>query len=212
MFSFRTPADRLAAALTAYQKDFEKKLKSEPNPDAVEARERMKRAEDLVRQSGLGKALEVLLEQTKYWPSWLERDDFRTWIGFPVGEALAKEQWDEEGFGRSKAVIACFTYQGGQYASVFKDKGGTGLPDGEVYYSGTVEFISNSETVLGLNISQDRGAFASDWRYNSVYALKMGAWSKVLLEIAAHIRAHKRDLSIRSDEKRVMEQAKKISI
>jgi hypothetical protein len=212
MFSSQTPADRLAAALAAYQADFEKKLKSQPNPNAEEARQRIKRAEDLVRQSGLGKALEMLLAHMKYWPSWSERDDFRKWVGFPVGEVLAKEQSDEDRFSRTKTMIVCFTYQGSQYALVFKDNGGTSLPDGEVYYSGTVEFVANSETVLGLNISQDRTEFTSDWRYHSVYALKMGAWSKAVLEIAAYIRAHDRNSSIRSNDARVMDQAKKISI
>jgi hypothetical protein len=41
MFSFQTPADKLAAALAAYQKDFEKKLQSQPNPDAEEAKRRI---------------------------------------------------------------------------------------------------------------------------------------------------------------------------
>lgn len=91
MFSSQTPADRLAAALAAYQADFEKKLKAQTNPDAEEAKGRIKRAEELVRQSGLGKALEVLLEHVKYWPRWSERSDFRKWVGFPVGNVLSKE-------------------------------------------------------------------------------------------------------------------------
>jgi hypothetical protein len=40
----------------------------------------------------------------------------------------------------------------------------------------------------------------------------MGAWSKAVLEIAAYIRAHDRNSSIRSNDERVMDQAKKISI
>jgi hypothetical protein len=154
----------------------------------------------------------VLLEHVKYWPSWSRRDDFRKWAGFPVGEVLAKEQCEETRWSRTKTVIVCFTYQGSQYALIFKDNGGTSLPDGEIYYSGTVEFVANSETVLGLNISQQRDEFTSDWRYHGVYALKMGDWSKALLEIAAYIRAHDRNSSIRSSDERVMEQAKKISI
>jgi hypothetical protein len=213
MFSSRTPADTLAAALEAYQTDFEKKLKSQPNPDAEEARQRITRAEDLARRSGLGKALEVLLEHTRNWPSWSRRDDFRKWVGFPLGEVLAKEQREEGKFKSTNTTIVCFTYHGGQYAMIFKDNGGCSLPDGELFYSGTVEFVANSETVLGLNISRHPDEFTSgDWHYHSIYALKMGPWSKSLLEIAAHIRAYDRNSNMRREEDRVMEQAKKISI
>lgn len=95
---------------------------------------------------------------------------------------------------------------------VFKDNGGTYLPDGEVFHSGTVEFVADSETVLGLNISQDRNEFTSDWHHHGVFALKMGPWSKALLEIAAYIRAHDKNANIRADDARTLEQAKKISI
>ncbi len=210
MFSSQTPADRLAAALAAYQADFEKKLKSQPNPDAGEARQRIKRAEDLVRQSGLAKALEVLLEHTKHWPSWSRREDFKKWVGFPVGEV--QEHRDEGKFDSTKNTIVCFTYQDDQYGIVFKDKGGISLPDGEIYHSGTVEFVASGDTVLGLNITQEHNEYTSDWRYSGVYALKMGSWSKALLEIAAYIRAHDENSSIRYSNERVIDQAKNISI
>jgi hypothetical protein len=180
--------------------------------DAEEAKLRIRRAEDLVRQSGLGKALETLLEHTKHWPSWSQREDFRKWVGFPVGEVLAKEHRDEGRFNTTKTTVVCFVYQGPQYAIVFKDNGGTSLPDGEVFYSGTVEFVASSETVLGVNISQDHNEYTSDWRYSGVYALKMGAWSKALLEIAAHIRAHDKNSSVRHNDERVMAQAKNITL
>jgi hypothetical protein len=212
MFSSQTPADRLAAALAAYQADFEKKLKSQPNADAEDARQRIKRAEDLVRQSGLAKALVLLLEHTKHWPSWSEREDFKKWVGFPVGEVLAKEQRDEGKFTTTKNTIICFTYQDSQFATVFKDKGSISLPDGELYHSGTVEFVSGGETVLGLNITLEHNEYMSDWRYSGIYSLKMGPWSKALLEIAAFIRAHGENSSNRHRDERAIDQAKNISI
>ena len=212
MFSSQTPADRLAAALAAYQKDFEQKLQSQPNPDAEEAKRRIERAELLVRQSGLGKALETLLEHTKHWPSWSQREDFRKWVGFPVGEVLAREQRDEGKFKVTTTTVVCFTYQGGQYAMVFRDSGGTTLPDGEYFHSGTVEFVSNGETVLGLDISEDSNEFTTNWRYFGVHALRMGPWSKTLLEIAAHIRAYDANSSVQRNDQYAIDKAKNISI
>ncbi|QAU41616.1 hypothetical protein [Bradyrhizobium guangdongense] len=212
MFSSQTPADKLATALSEYQADFEKKLRSQPNPDAEEARQRISRAEQLVRQSGLGKALETLLEHTKYWPSWSKRDDFRKWVGFPVGEVLAKEQRDEKQYRTTSTTVVCFLYGAEQYAIVFTDNGGMSLPDGEYYRSGTVDFVAGRETVLGLNLTQESNEYTSDWRYCGVYALKMGVWSKALLEMASHIRAHSRDTSIRHNDERTIAQAKNISV
>jgi hypothetical protein len=212
MFSSQTPASKLAAALAAYQVDFERQLRFQPNPNAAEARQRIARANELVKQSGLGKALVELLEHTKYWPSWSQRDDFRQWVGFPVGEVLAKEHREDSKFRTTKTVIACFTYQGDQYATLFKDNGGISLPDGEMYYSGTVELVAGGETVLGLNITEEHNEFTSDWRYSDVYALKMGPWSKALIEIAAHIRAYNINSSIRSSDERVLAQAKNITL
>lgn len=212
MFSSQTPADKLAAALAEYQADFEKKLQSQPNPDAEQAKERIRRAEELVRQSGLGKALETLLEHTKHWPSWCKRDDFRKWVGFPVGEVLAKEHRDDGKYRTTTTTVVCFTYGGEQHAVVFTDKGGMSLPDGEYYHSGTVEFVAGSQTVLGLNITQDNGEYSNGWHNCGVYALKMGPWSKALLEIAAFIRAHSRNTSMRLHDERVIAQAKNITI
>jgi hypothetical protein len=212
MFSSQTPADKLVAALVAYQADLDKKLQSQPNPDAEEAKKRVARADELVRQSGLGKALVTLVEHTKHWPAWSKREDFLNWTGFPVEEVIAKEHRDEERYKTTKTTIVCFVYCGLQYGIVFKDKGGTSLPDGDVFYSGTVEFVAASETVLGLNISQEHNEYTSEWRYSSVYALRIGEWTKALLEIAAHIHAHDRNSSARRRDEAVLAQAKNISI
>jgi hypothetical protein len=125
---------------------------------------------------------------------------------------LAKEQRDEGKFTTTKNTIISFTYQDSQFAMVFKDKGSTSLPDGELYHSGTVEFVSGGETVLGLNITLEHHEYMSDWRYSGIYSLKMEPWSKALLEIAAYIRAHGENSSNRHRDERVMDQAKNISI
>jgi hypothetical protein len=195
MFSNNKAADKLAAALAEYQKDFEKRLQSAPNADAEEAKRRIERATTLIGQSGLGNALVTLLSHTEHWPSWSKRDDFGKYVGFPVGEVLAQEERQEEKYRATKIVIVLFVYQGARYGMVFKDTGSSIMPDGDSFQSGTLEFLANGEVVLGLDISLGNEEFA-EWRYFGVNALKMGSWSKALLEIAAYIRAH--DSSSRS--------------
>lgn len=212
MFSTQTPSDKLASALAEYQKDFEKKLHEQPNPDAAEAKKRIQRAEELVRQSGLGKALEALLAHTKHWPAWSKREDFEKWVGFPVGKVLAEKQSDEGKYKVTTTTVICFVYDGEQYALRFKDDGTTILPDGEAFHSGTVEFIANRETVLGLDISEDSSEFVSEWRYFGVNALKIGPWSKALLEIGAYIRSHDAKSRTKLDDEFTINKARNISV
>ena len=211
MSSANKAADRLAAALADYQKEFEKGLQASPNRDAAEAQERINRAKALVDQSGLGPALVTLLEHTKHWPTWSQRDDFKKWVGFPIEEVLAKEQRIQEKYSTEKTIIVLFIYKGGRYGIIFTDNGTTHMPDGDLSRSGKVEFIANGETVLGLDVHLNDAEFAT-WRYFSVNALNVGPWSKVLIEIAAHIRAHERDRSAKLHDGMTISQAKNIRI
>lgn len=211
MFSRDKAADKLAAALAEYQADFEKRLQSAPNPDAQEAKSRIERAKALVDQSGLGKALITLLAHVKYWPTWSQREDFRKWVGFPADEVLAKEERKQEKYKSETTTIVLFVYQGARYGIVFRDKGSSILPDGDYFQSGSLDFISNGEAVLGLDVSLGSEEFA-EWRYFGVNALKMGPWSKVLLEIASHIRAYEANSRARRDDDYAIDKAKNISI
>ena len=211
MFSNNKASDKLAAALADYQADFEKRLKSAPNSDAEEARRRIERAKALIDQSGLGKALITLLCHTKYWPSWSKRDDFKQWVGFPLDDVLAKEERHEEKYKVTKTMAVLFVYQGTRYGMVFKDEGSMTMPDGDSFHSGTVEFIANHEVVLGLDISLGDGEFA-DWDYFGVNALNMGPWSKALLEIAAHIRAHDTNSTAKRNAEYALDKAKNIKV
>lgn len=212
MFSSKTSADRLAFALAEYQKDFEKKLQAQPDPDAEAAKERIRRAKELVRQSGLGNALVTLLEHVKYWPSWSQRDDFKNRAGFPMSGVLAKKQQEDGQDKTTNTTVVCFVYDGTQYALRFKDNGSTSMPDGDTFHSGTVEFIFNKETVLGLDISEDNDEFTSAWHYSGVHALRMGPWSKALLEIAAHISAHETKSNMERNDAYAINKAKNITI
>jgi hypothetical protein len=211
MFPTNKAADKLATALADYQQEFERSLQAVPNRDAAEAQERINRAKALVDQSGLGQALVTLLEHTKHWPTWSQRDDFKHWVGFPIEEVLAKEQRTQEKYSSTKTIIVLFIYRGGRYGIVFTDNGTTSMPDGDLFRSGKVEFVANGEIVLGLDVHLDNGEFAQ-WHYFTVNALNMGPWSKALIEIAAHIRAHERDRSAERHDDMTISQAKNIRI
>jgi hypothetical protein len=211
MFGKSSSTDNLAKALADYKADFEKRMNAAPNPDAAQAKQRIIQAEALVRQSGLGNALTDLLEHTKYWPTWSQRTDFQKYVGFPASEILASEEKKEGPHKRTSITVLYFVYQGCRYGMVFNDNGSTSLPDGESFQSGTVDFIADDIVVLGLNISLDGDEFR-EWHWFQVYALKIGDWSKHLLEIAVHIKTKRKASSNKSNEDHVLERAKNISL
>lgn len=210
-FSNKTAADKLAAALAEYQRDFEKRLAYRPNPDAQEAQARIERANAFINQSGLGKALVALMEHVKYWPSWSKRDDFREWVGFPVGEVFAKEEQKRDTNKPIKEVMVLFVYRDARYGVVYTDEGSISLPNGDYFYSGSLNFIANDDVVLELDINRDSGESPS-WRHSGVTALKMGPWSKPLLEIAAHIHAHDVQSEAKRNEEYAINKAKNIQL
>lgn len=58
---------------------------------------------------------------------------------------------------------------------------------------GKVEFFAGDDRVLGVDITADasRGFEYERWRFFTVFAFAPGQWMKDLVEIAAHIDAHK---------------------
>jgi hypothetical protein len=178
-------AERLAQALEAYGREYAAKIQPAPDKEAINAAALVKQARELVGTSGLGPALApTLLEEVKYWPSWSKRDDFSQYLHFPATNIVASEQEREKGV---KVTGVLFTYKDCRYGLVFTDYGYKSGWDGEGYYSAKVEFVVNNETVLGLDITQDIGEEFSRWRWTDVFALKMGPWTKHLIEMAAQI-------------------------
>ena len=92
MFSKSISSDELAKMLDEYRRDYETGLQSRPNIEVQQARQLIQQARDLIRRSGIGDALTVLLEEVKYWPTWSERDDLVKSVHFPATDIHAKKE------------------------------------------------------------------------------------------------------------------------
>src|ERR1044072_6023189 len=151
---FGPGADRLGAALPAFQRDFAARTKDSNNGDATTARAIVGQANAIVRESGLGTALPpTLIEHVKHWPTWCKRDDFQDWVGFPATSIYATaEKRDKE-----EVLGALFTYNNERYGIRFNDEGTTWLPDATVALCGKVEFLWNGDAVLGVSIFLESG-------------------------------------------------------
>jgi hypothetical protein len=91
MSSKSISSEELAKMLGEYRRDYETRLQSRPNNEAQQARQVIKKARDLIRESGIGDALTLLLEGVKYWPNWSQRDDLIKSAHFPATDIHAKK-------------------------------------------------------------------------------------------------------------------------
>jgi hypothetical protein len=205
---FGTAADRLAAALAAYERNFAARIKDLTNVDAESARAIVREANTIVRESGLGTALApTLIEHVKHWPTWCKRDDFQDWVGFPATSIYATaEKRDKE-----EVLGVLFTYNHERYWIRFSDEGTTWLPDGTADHGGKVDFLWNGDAVLGVSVFLESGEFGR-WCWRDVHIFKVGEWAKDLLEIAAHIKKDEGSAIRRRSEHDAIERAKSIRL
>jgi len=210
MSSKSISSEELAEMLAEYRRDYETRLRSRPNNSAQQARQVIQKARDLIRQSGIGDALTLLLEEVKYWPSWSQRDDLIKLVHFPATDIRAREESKEETFKRTTTTTVSFMYGDKPYGLVFEDRGPSYLPDAEPIRKGTLDFIAEDAVVLSLNVSND--ADGHEWHWFDLNALNIGAWTKDLLEIAAHIDVATEDSRRHFNEKSDIDKAKKIRL
>jgi len=131
---------------------------------------------DLIRRSGIGDALTILLEEVKYWPTWSERDDLVKSVHFPATDIYAKKESKEEPFKRTTTTTAYFKYGDKPYGLVFEDKGPSYIPDGESSMNGTLDFVAGDTVVLSLNVSND--VEGHEWRWFDLNAVTICPWTK----------------------------------
>jgi hypothetical protein len=201
-------SDKLAELLEKYHRDYETRLQS--NIEAQQARQLIQKARELTRQSGLGDALTILLEEVKYWPSWSQRDELVKFVHFPATDILARIDSKEEPFNQATTTTVHFVYGDKRYGLVFEDRGSSYLPDSEPRRNGTLDFITDDVVVLSLNVSNDNNGH--EWHWVDLNALIIDRWTKDLLEIAAHIKVSNGDSWRHFIEKRDIDKAKKIRL
>ena len=208
MSSKSISSEELAKMLAEYRRDYETRLQSRPNIEAQQARQVVQKARDLIRQSGIGDALTLLLEEVKFWPSWSQRDDLINSVHFPATDIRAREEAKEEPFKRTTITTVYFMYGDKPYGLVFEDRGLSYLPDGEPIRNGNLDFIAEDAVVLSLNVSND--ADEHEWHWFDLNALNIGPWTKDLLEIAAHINVATKESGRQFNERSDIDKAKKI--
>ena len=188
----RDAASSLADTLRAYSEAAYKAAKPKPDHELQAAYDTVAAAEKLVKEGRLAYALgRCLPEHVKYWPSWIERDDFKKHVGFNA-ESIAATKREDEGAHRNVAVaIVDFVFNDTQYRLTLRDEGMSSAP-GDPYRFGEVELLADGKRVAKFGLIEDISNQYSTWEFSDVRALSVGTWMQDVLDMAAQVEASSR--------------------
>ncbi len=188
----RDSANSLADTLRAYSEAAYKAAKPKSDPELQAAYNTVAAAEKLVKEGRLAYALgRCLPEHMKYWPSWIERDDFEKYVGFDAGTIAARKSEEEGGFRTVKVAIIDFTFNGTEYQLTLRDEGMSSAP-GDPYRFGEIELLADNKRVAKFGLTEDITNEYSHWEFSDVRALSVGPWMQDVLDMVAQIEASDR--------------------
>lgn len=177
-------ACNLAKALAEYERYALRLETPDRDPELDEARRKMRMAQRIVDEGRISYALcRQLLEHIRYWPAWIEREDFEKHVAFDARQVTAREE-SAEGKGARKIVVE-FSFGNRRYRIAFTDKGFSHVPDDTLQY-GEITLDVDDVSVLSMDITQGIDEFAY-WKSSSVKSFRAGDWMQELLTISAQI-------------------------
>lgn len=185
------PPDQLVSEmLAAYQHHFYEQEKGKPDSAVDEAKAKIARAQRIISDSRIGYSMTALVDHVMHWPTWSKRDDFEKWTAFAVSNVGGRKDKDEK---ENDRTIVQFDYSGARYTLVFVDEGMDRWGNDYTHRYGTVELYAGQDLVCGLDLSCDtsRGIEYEQWRFTQVFAFAPGDWMKHIVEMGAHIDAHR---------------------
>ena len=206
-------ADKLAASLSSYRDAAYRASNPAPSEEFKAAREKIERAEELVLESGLATALgQCLPEHVKYWATWIQREDFRDWVGFDATQITATEskKKKEGGSGTFTVVTIDFIFNDTTYRLILRDYG-TSLVTDVLDHRGEIELFTNDLRVARFELAQDCMEDYPEWGFTGVRALKVGPWMKDVIDMATQIEASDRKQFDEALNTRIRETARDIN-
>lgn len=180
-------AETLAQSLNAYSDAAWRASKDEPDEELKEARAKLTAARKIVTEGRLAYALgRCLPEHIRYWPSWIKRDDFRTWVGFDAQEITAHQHEEQDSSRTVKAVTIELQFREQNYRIVLRDEGSPYDPR-DFVKCGQIELWHYDQMVAHLELIEHLEKEYSHWEYREVRALRVGPWMKDVLDMATQI-------------------------
>jgi hypothetical protein len=205
-------ASVLALSLNAYSEAAYRAAKSSPDAELQAAHEKVGAARTLVEKGRIAYALgRCLPEHMKHWPSWIEREDFKKYVGFAASDINANKTKEADSAREIEVSTIEFTFNDVRYRLTIRDKGYSPAP-GDPFRLGEVELFVGNERVAKFDIVEDYSKEYSNWQFSEVRALKVGQWMQDVLDMAAQIEASSRQKLDKFHDDRVREAAREIDL
>jgi hypothetical protein len=195
-------ARALIESLRTYSVAAAEAARSAPDTDLESANEKIRRAQDLLRESMVEAACILLLDEVRAWPAWHKREDFAEWQNFDAQQVAASKEAGDNGTRKGEQSTVEFTFDDRRWRVVFVDEGYSRAPGADAAF-GRFELSVDGERVLDTGLIRNPSREYDNWRFVGVEALRVGDWMKYILDISAHIEAgtHRRRQSYGRDEK-----------
>lgn len=143
----------------------------------AEARDRVERARQYAKDSGLDKAVPSLWQHVQHWGSWVTMPD-----RWQTPEAVT----DVGGGGASDHRFTSFSW-GDRHYRISLDQRGNHTPDRDMRF-GDITLAVDGEQVLVLACTQLGCEHWEEWRMAAVDMIKVGPWMADFVRCAGHIR------------------------
>lgn len=149
-----------------------------------EAEQKLAKASEYVRKSGLDLAVPFLWEEMKHWPSWLSNQEGRWKVPFPVTD-VSGERSNSYRQGKVK-----WRWEDVFLAVGFKQLANYGPVDDDLEFA---DFVVEVDDVQVLKISCCRNSLKEfdKWRFVNVDALTVGPWMSKFVDYYGVLRNFK---------------------
>lgn len=199
-------ATALAASLRAYSEAAYRAAQHSPDAELQAAHSKWNAAHRLVTEGRVAHALGRSLPQhMESWPFWIEREDFKKYVGFAASDINANRTKEADSVREINVSTIEFTFKDVRYRLIIRNRG---------YRTGEVELFTGNERVAKFDILKKEAQYDgyTYWEFMDVRALKVGQWMQEVLDMAAQIDSlTRRDLDKLRDD-RAREAARDIDL
>lgn len=180
------------------------KIRQEDAANTLSDSQRVEKAKQFVKESGVASALTSVWRDVQHYPSWSKRDDFARFNPLEVTNVDGGKTHESRG----STETVSFDWKGRRWAFALMDSGHSSY-DGDDKYAVLCLQI-NGDTAYEANIRKSYSVEYDDWNAFDVRALSIGPWVGDLVEAQQIFTQAQRRRMQELQSARVADQASKI--
>ncbi len=206
----QTASEDLAQSLMRYENAFRRTVAEQPDPDLEAAKEKVRLAEKLLRDSGLKQHIPIVLDAIIHWPAWSKRDDFEEYNDLRATSVLAESVERKEKHRSTEVSTISFSFNEQDWTFIFEDQGYSSVP-GDAVKIGSLELLHQGQRVFASSLSRSFQDY-SIWEIGLIRALKVGDWMKGVAEMSVVGEQNRRKQAASFRNRLTLEAAKNIDL